>query len=89
MPPLMSGVRCVMNLTLINPNLTRMRKLTTVRGFFFDDQLSPNQFTDVTMAELKLELLREEARERVSHTPLPKVSPGGLFQKAIEIEDRR
>ena len=41
------------------------------------------------MAELKLELLKEEARERVGHAPLSKISPGGLFRKAIEIEDRQ
>ena len=48
-----------------------------------------DQSPDVTLAELKLELLKEEAREQVGHGPSPKVSPGAFFRKAIEIEDRR
>ena len=77
-----------MNLILINPSLTRMRKLTTVR-VFLTNVFPPNQLPDVTMAELKLELLKEEARDRVGNASLPKFSPGGLFRKAIEIEDRQ
>jgi len=41
------------------------------------------------MAQLKLELLREEAREFEGRGPPPKVSAGAFFKKVIEIEDRR
>jgi len=41
------------------------------------------------MAQLRVELLNEEVKE-ISGTGgvLPKVSAGGFFRKAIEIEDR-
>jgi hypothetical protein len=61
------------------------------RGCFLYKSLSaPNRFPDVTMAQLKLELLKEEARELSGHGPPPhKVSAGAFLRKAIDIEDRR
>ena len=44
---------------------------------------------DVTMAQLKLELLKEEAKESSEGTSAHKVSVGVFLRKAIEIEDRR
>ena len=41
------------------------------------------------MAELRLELLKEEAKERAGCGPLDKTSAGTFFRKAIEIEDRQ
>lgn len=41
------------------------------------------------MAQLKLELLKEEAKELSEHRAIHKVSAGTFFRKAIEIEDRR
>ena len=41
------------------------------------------------MAELKLELLKEEAKEQGGRGPLSKSSAGAFFRKAIEIEDRQ
>jgi len=40
------------------------------------------------MAQLKLELLREEAAAFMGIEP-PKFSPAAFFKKVIEIEDRR
>ena len=42
------------------------------------------------MAQLKLELLKEEVQQASSTgaAPLHKVSAGAFFHKAIEIEDR-
>ena len=48
----------------------------------------PDQFPDATMAELKVELLEEEAKELLERAPLHKVSAGTFFCKAIDIEDR-
>ena len=51
---------------------------------------APNQpLADVTMAQLRLELLKEEAKELSGHGPLHKVSAGAFLRKAIETEDRR
>ena len=41
------------------------------------------------MAQLKLELLKEEARDFAGPGLPPKVSPGAFFKKVIEIEDRQ
>ena len=41
------------------------------------------------MAQLKLELLKEEARELSGSGPLHKVSAGVFICKAIEIKDCR
>lgn len=41
------------------------------------------------MAQLKLQLLEEEAEEQVKGDPLFKVSPGAFFRKAIEIEEHQ
>ena len=41
------------------------------------------------MAQLKLELLKEEAKELLEGTSAHKVSAGVFLRKAIEIEDRR
>jgi hypothetical protein len=40
------------------------------------------------MGDLKLELLKEEAKQASSIGRSPKVSAGTFFQKAIDIEDR-
>lgn len=51
---------------------------------------APNQLlADVTMAQLRLELLKEEAKELSGHGPPHKVLAGAFFRKAIETEDRR
>ena len=56
--------------------------------FFRDASVLIDGFIDVTMAQLKLELLKEEAKE-LSEGPLPqKVLAGAFLRKAIEIEDR-
>ena len=57
--------------------------------YLYKSPSAPNQSLDVTMAQLKLELLKEEARELSGRGPLHKVSAGAFFRKAIEIEDRR
>jgi hypothetical protein len=44
---------------------------------------------DVTMAKLRLELLKEEAKELSEGTSPHKVSAGEFLRKAIEIKDRR
>lgn len=59
------------------------------RSSFFLNISSPDRSSDVTMAQLKLELLKEEARAFVGHGQPPKVSPGAFFKKVIEMEDRR
>ena len=62
------------------------------RTFMFLAAVAPtssNQFKDVTMAQLKLELLKEEAKELSEGTSAHKVSAGAFLRKAIEIEDRR
>ena len=41
------------------------------------------------MAQLKLELLKEEAKELSESAPLRQVSAGAFIRKAIEIEDRQ
>jgi len=41
------------------------------------------------MAQLKLELLKEEARDFVGPGLPPKVSLGAFFKKVIEIEDHQ
>ena len=41
------------------------------------------------MAQLKLELLREEAIAFAGNAQPPKFSPGEFFKKVIEMEDRR
>ena len=41
------------------------------------------------MAQLKLELLKEDARALAGSSQPPKFSPGAFFNKVIEIEDRR
>ena len=46
----------------------------------------PDWFPDITMAKLKLELLKEEAKEFSGCRPPHKVSAGVFFRKAIEIE---
>jgi hypothetical protein len=48
-----------------------------------------DESSDVTLAELKLELLKEEAKELSGITPTNKVSAGSFIRKAIEIEGRR
>ena len=59
------------------------------RMCFFNEYLpSPDSLPGVTMAQLKLELLREEARELAEHGLQQKVSAGAFFRKAIEIEGR-
>jgi len=40
------------------------------------------------MAQLRLELLREEAKQASSTDHPPKVSASALFRKALDIEDR-
>jgi len=63
--------------------------------FFFIPAVSPlTRFLDFTMAQLRLELLREEEKH-ASASPLSaedrqsqKPSPVMFFRKAIEIEDR-
>jgi hypothetical protein len=47
-----------------------------------------HQYQDVTMAQLKLELLKEEAKELSMGISPHKVSAGAFLRKAIEIEDR-
>jgi hypothetical protein len=47
-----------------------------------------NHYQDVTMAQLKLELLKEEAKELSEGASPHKVSAGAFLRKAIEIEDR-
>ena len=42
--------------------------------------------TDLTMAQLRLELLKEEAKQTSSN--LPKVPASTFFRKALDIEDR-
>ena len=59
------------------------------KSLFYINIFSPNQSSDVTMAQLKLELLKEEARDFVGPGPPPKVSPGAFFKKVIEIESRQ
>lgn len=44
---------------------------------------------DVTMHQLKMELLKEEARELSQGGPLHQVSAGAFLRKAVEIEDRQ
>ena len=41
------------------------------------------------MHQLKMDLLKEEARELSQGGPLRNVSAGAFFRKAIEIEDRQ
>ena len=41
------------------------------------------------MHQLKMELLKEEAKELSQGGPLHKVSAGAFFKKAVEIEDRQ
>jgi hypothetical protein len=59
---------------------------------FFPRQIflfPPDWFPDVTMAKLKLDLLKEEAKESSGRAQPHKVSAGAFFRKAIEIEGRR
>ena len=65
-----------------------MRKSITV-GLPYIDVSSPDQSPDVTMTQLKLELLRNDARALVGSKQPPKFSPGTFFGKVIEMEDRR
>lgn len=41
------------------------------------------------MAQLKLQLLKEEARDLAERGPLYKVSPGAFIRLALDIEERR
>ena len=41
------------------------------------------------MAQLKLQLLKEEAKELSERGPLYKVSAGAFFRKALDIEERQ
>jgi len=60
------------------------------RAFFFQQTpLTTDQIPDVTMAQLKLQLLQEEAKELTERGPMYKVSPGAFFRKALDIEERR
>ena len=59
---------------------------------FISSEMPPppsHQFIDITMAQLKLELLKEEAKELTEGTSAHKVSVGAFLRKAIEIEDRQ
>ena len=41
------------------------------------------------MAQLKLELLKEEAKDLAEGVTRYSVSPGAFFRKALEVEERR
>ena len=58
--------------------------------FFCSSSISSlTQFPDHTMAQLRVELLKEEVKQvSGARSPSHKVSAGGFFRKAIEIEDR-
>ena len=47
-------------------------------------------FLDCTMAQLRVELLKEEVKQTsgMGDVPPHKVSAGAFFRRAIEIEDR-
>lgn len=55
----------------------------------YDVPVCADEYPDVTLAQLKLELLKEDAKELAGGTPTNKVSAGTFIRKAIEIEDRR
>lgn len=65
-----------------------MRRSTTVRISSTNTLVLIDEFEDVTMAQLKLELLKEEAKEPSEGPLSQKVSAGAFLRKAIEIEDR-
>ena len=46
------------------------------------------QSTDLTMAQLRLELLKEEVEQASSTDHLPQVSATAFFRKALDIEER-
>ena len=48
---------------------------------------SADKYPDVTLAQLKLELLKEDVKELAGGTPTNKVSAGTFICKAIEIKD--
>lgn len=49
----------------------------------------PNLLPDVTMAKLRMELAKEEAKELLARAPLRKVSAGVFFCKAMDAEERQ
>ena len=84
-----------MTLIKIPLSPTPTKKLNDVRFFCFFFLHAPlTRSSDFTMAQLRLELLKEEAKRTPASPPSAedtqsqKPSPSVFFQKAIEIEDR-
>ena len=70
-----------------SPNL--YEEVENCMGPFCSPSVPPlTRFPDVTMAQLRLELLKEEVKQTSGDVPPQKVSAGAFFRKAIEIEDR-
>jgi len=84
-----NGGGCETTLTVIPLSRTHMKMLTIVWFFLFLNYIASNStHTDLTMAQLRLELLKEEVKQVLStHNP-PQASAVAFFRKALDIEER-
>jgi hypothetical protein len=80
-------MRELFDLDQTNPN--PYEEVDNRTSIFYNVSICADEGPDVTLAQLKLELLKEDAKQLAGGTPTNKVSAGTFIRKAIEIEDRR